>query len=305
MQVPMMVSLALLGTLSAVGGRASHPAHPAGGPHPRWNAGDGSALRRGGAGAAGIGSSREPLRLRGGAGVRPSSAPTRSGGLLRLRGGVSKYYNQTAPSKRGGVFEEVRGGVEFDQGQSEWNKGGYHWEEKDFTIWCQRRLATLLDELNGADNAEGGGLHFFNVTGVKGHAVVTFRNGKKVAGVNWDQVSWSWRVGSSGARGTVGIKEFYSDFPDEVVSSVVVADKGDGTSGDATALRLKVGASLGAIPQLLERLVDEMMGHKSQPNINPPPKPPPQHTPVETQPTVAPPPTPQTPPALVGVEALD
>lgn len=102
MQVPMMVSLALLGTLSAVGGRASHPAHPAGGPHPRWNAGDGSALRRGGAGAAGIGSSREPLRLRGGAGVRPSSAPTRSGGLLRLRGGVSKYYNQTAPSKRGG-----------------------------------------------------------------------------------------------------------------------------------------------------------------------------------------------------------
>ena len=31
--------------------------------------------------------------------------------ILRLRGGVSKYYNVTAPPKRGGVFVEPESGV--------------------------------------------------------------------------------------------------------------------------------------------------------------------------------------------------
>ena len=31
--------------------------------------------------------------------------------MLRLRGGVSKYYNVTAPPKRGGIFIEPEGGV--------------------------------------------------------------------------------------------------------------------------------------------------------------------------------------------------
>ena len=31
--------------------------------------------------------------------------------MLRLRGGVSKYYNVTAPPKRGGVFIEPESGV--------------------------------------------------------------------------------------------------------------------------------------------------------------------------------------------------
>lgn len=31
--------------------------------------------------------------------------------MLRLRGGVSKYYNETAPSRRGGIFETPNAGV--------------------------------------------------------------------------------------------------------------------------------------------------------------------------------------------------
>ena len=112
----MTVVLALIGILSAVGGPASDP-------HPRWNSAGGLQLRHGSApGAAGVGSSRNLLRLQWEAGVH--SWRGGSGGLLRLRGGVSKYYNQTALSQRGGIFEDVRGGVECDEGQSEWNKGG-------------------------------------------------------------------------------------------------------------------------------------------------------------------------------------
>jgi hypothetical protein len=48
---------------------------------------------------------------------------------LRLRGGVSKYYNHTAPPNRGGVFEEPKAGVSHDEGQSLWNKGGWSFEE--------------------------------------------------------------------------------------------------------------------------------------------------------------------------------
>ncbi len=48
---------------------------------------------------------------------------------LRLRGGVSKYYNHSAPPNRGGVFEEPRAGVSHDEGQSLWNKGGWSFEE--------------------------------------------------------------------------------------------------------------------------------------------------------------------------------
>jgi hypothetical protein len=32
-------------------------------------------------------------------------------GILRLRGGVSKYYNHTAPPRRAGIFEENAGGL--------------------------------------------------------------------------------------------------------------------------------------------------------------------------------------------------
>ena len=46
-----------------------------------------------------------------------------------LRGGISKYYNHSAPSNRGGFFEEPKSGVSNDEGQSVWNKGGWSFEE--------------------------------------------------------------------------------------------------------------------------------------------------------------------------------
>lgn len=48
---------------------------------------------------------------------------------LHLRGGISKYYNHTAPSNRGGIFEEPKSGVPHNEGQSVWNKGGWNFEE--------------------------------------------------------------------------------------------------------------------------------------------------------------------------------
>ena len=104
---------------------------------------------------------------------------------IRLRGGVSKYYNISAPPKRGGIFIEPGGGVEDGEGQSEWNKGGWAFEERDLTAFCKQRLGHLAGQIVCTDGVV---IHFSNVSGVIGHALVTFRQGRKRAGVNWDQV---------------------------------------------------------------------------------------------------------------------
>ena len=71
------------------------------------------------------------------------------------------------------------------EGQSEWNKGGWAFEERDLTAFCKQRLGHLAGQIVCTDGVV---IHFSNVSGVIGHALVTFRQGRKRAGVNWDQV---------------------------------------------------------------------------------------------------------------------
>ena len=50
------------------------------------------------------------------------------------------------------------------------------------------------------------------------------RQGKKHAGVNWDELNLCWSLsdeaGPGGAGGTVAIKEFFSDFPEDLEMKV-------------------------------------------------------------------------------------
>jgi hypothetical protein len=50
------------------------------------------------------------------------------------------------------------------------------------------------------------------------------RQGKKHAGVNWDELNLCWSLGDEagpgGAGGTVGIKDFFSDFPEDLEMKV-------------------------------------------------------------------------------------
>ena len=68
---------------------------------------------------------------------------------LRLRGGVSKYYNETAPPRRGGIFEEVKGGIQTDEGQSEWNKGGESARRALHFCWCRQLKVAALGSVLG------------------------------------------------------------------------------------------------------------------------------------------------------------
>ena len=117
-----------------------------------------------------------------------------------LRGGISKYYNHSAPSNRGGFFEEPKSGVSNDEGQSVWNKGGWSFEEvvvtrdatnstsliclyyccipqnlpksvrlqRDYTQFCKSRMEVLLSEIKSP-------IRLYNISGLKGHALVTYR----------------------------------------------------------------------------------------------------------------------------------
>ena len=44
------------------------------------------------------------------------------------------------------------------------------------------------------------------------------RQGKKRGGVNWDEVSLSWRLGA--ANGTLHIRDYFSDFPEDIEMQV-------------------------------------------------------------------------------------
>mmetsp|Transcript_41930 Transcript_41930/g.132195 ORF Transcript_41930/g.132195 Transcript_41930/m.132195 type:complete len:241 (-) Transcript_41930:120-842(-) len=180
-------------------------------------------------------------------------------GTIYLRGGVSKYYNHTAPSLRGGIFEEPKGGISTDEGQSVWNKGGWSFEERDYTSWCRKRMESLLRDM------PCNGVYFSNISRVSGHALVTYRQGKKRAGVNWDDVVLDWQLRDyPDANGSLTIRDFFSDFPEDMEMLVSVRSCGDGRCGSDAHLRDRVLSCVTDFQGLLDKLVEEMMGIKSQ-----------------------------------------
>eukprot|EP00960_Hanusia_phi_P038931 753664-Hanusia_phi.AAC.1 len=185
---------------------------------------------------------------------------------IRLRGGVSKYYNHTAPPLRGGIFEEPKGGISTDEGQSVWNKGGWSYEERDFTQWCRQKMERLLQDM------PCNGIHFKNISRVSGHALVTYRQGKKRAGVNWDDVVLDWQVRDyPAANGSLTIRDFFSDFPEDMEMVVTVRSHGDGRCGNTAQLRDRVFSCVPDFQGLLDKLVEEMMEIKSQRSNDSPP----------------------------------
>lgn len=115
-QMVLLVAATLLLPLSSVVGRASMP--QASQPQPssclgRWPRAvwGGLALRTESASAQSV------LGVQSGA--ESSSGLMETAPFLRLRGGISKYYNHTASPNRGGIFEEPAAGVAevyFDAG---------------------------------------------------------------------------------------------------------------------------------------------------------------------------------------------
>mmetsp|Transcript_23853 Transcript_23853/g.37313 ORF Transcript_23853/g.37313 Transcript_23853/m.37313 type:complete len:161 (-) Transcript_23853:230-712(-) len=102
------------------------------------------------------------------------------------------------------------------------------------------------------------------VTGVKGHAIITYRQGKKRAGVNWDEVTIGWQDEKSGAAGKVRMKEFFSEFPEDIEIEVTVSSEGNGSTGGKEQLRSQVMALHQDFSLLPGKLVEALMGIKSQ-----------------------------------------
>lgn len=64
------------------------------------------------------------------------------------------------------------------EGASVWNKGGYHWEERDLTVWAKERLTALLMDVE--IDVPGGLLTIAEVKEVKGDASSSMRKGAHI-----------------------------------------------------------------------------------------------------------------------------
>lgn len=82
--------------------------------------------------------------------------------------------------------------------------------------------------------------------------------------MNWESLSVDFRLPGSGANGTLLIREFYSDFPEDVEFGVTVLSVGDGSDGDDNAVQDKVLGYQDRMRMILGRLVEGMMGVSSQ-----------------------------------------
>jgi len=123
-------------------------------------------------------------------------------------------------------------------------------------------MSAWISLLKAEDGTE---IRFSNVTGIVGHSLVTYRQGKKRAGVNWDQVSVNWEISANPAvRGTLKIKEYYSDFPEDIeFDEVRVQSTGDGSSGSLADVRRTILSCRPHFSLILGKLVEGMMGIKS------------------------------------------
>jgi len=66
---------------------------------------------------------------------------------------------------------------ELAEGASVWNRGGYHWEERDLTAWAKERLTALLEAVEV--DVPGGLLKVVEVKELKGDASSSVRKGAK------------------------------------------------------------------------------------------------------------------------------
>ncbi|KAA0164524.1 hypothetical protein FNF28_03865 [Cafeteria roenbergensis] len=89
------------------------------------------------------------------------------------------------------------------EGASVWNKGGYHWEERDLTVWAKERLTALLMDVE--IDVPGGLLTIVEVKEIKGDASSSMRKGAHIVFYEFKmKLAWEGEIvdGEGGVKAT-------------------------------------------------------------------------------------------------------
>mmetsp|Transcript_14060 Transcript_14060/g.53381 ORF Transcript_14060/g.53381 Transcript_14060/m.53381 type:complete len:234 (-) Transcript_14060:54-755(-) len=89
------------------------------------------------------------------------------------------------------------------EGASVWNKGGYHWEERDLTVWAKERLTALLMDVE--IDVPGGLLTIAEVKEIKGDASSSMRKGAHIVFYEFKmKLAWEGEIvdGEGGVKAT-------------------------------------------------------------------------------------------------------